>query len=186
MSLTFLFLPHFHFLLVIKTQSSSFSLLHFFNPTGLCVEWCDRHGDLCRVPASKLSAEAGGVAAGGDGLLLPHPPSLPHSHTPWYAAQVSEQYAEYNTIACSFLMTFSTQFKTVFNISLDTLCSKMSIFHISSFTSAQVSLCQEKGDLHPSHGHVYCCCLLQRTTGTLSAILTFLSRNLVWIYFGIF
>lgn len=55
----------------------------------LCIEWGDRHGDLCRLPASQLSAEAGRAAVGGGCLLLPHPPGLPHTHTPRYGPQVS-------------------------------------------------------------------------------------------------
>jgi len=73
---------------------------HFFTssvPAGLHSERRNRHGDLCRVPASKLSAEAGGVAAGEGCLLLPHPPGLPHTRTPRYTAQVGVKYTPAQT-----------------------------------------------------------------------------------------
>lgn len=44
------------------------------------------------------------------------------------------------------------------------------LFFISLLTFAQTSLCQEKRNLHPTHGHVYCCCLLQWTAGTIALI----------------
>lgn len=39
-------------------------------------------------------------------------------------------------------------------------------FFFSLFLHAQVSLCEEKRDRHPSLGHVHCRSLLQRTAGT--------------------
>lgn len=60
----------------------------FLHPSDLRIERRDRHGDLCRLPASELFAEAGSAAAGSGRLLLPHPPGLPRAHTPRCAAQV--------------------------------------------------------------------------------------------------
>lgn len=56
-------------------------LSHFF-PLDFCVKWRDRHGDLCSVSASKLSAEAGDAAAGSGCLLLSQPPGIRLNHTP--------------------------------------------------------------------------------------------------------
>lgn len=64
------------------------------------------------------------------------------------------------------IMMSSTQFKSIFYIFWYIIL--YSVLHITSFTAVQVSLCQEKRNLHPSHGHVYCCCILQWTAGTIS------------------
>lgn len=67
------------------------------------------------------------------------------------------------------------------NVSFLNLC--IASLFMNSFL--QVSLRQEKRNFHPSHAHVYCCCLLQWTAGNVMLLFNLVCNILivVWIFF---